>query len=106
MLVEYLALSRLVHAVTARPIRQVVGVLAAVLVVSAPITLIDPNRIYDDLLKPSLAALWLSQLIVFAAYPRFAARHLRLRALDVALAVGGVLFAGYGLWTTFHSAGT
>jgi hypothetical protein len=33
------------------------------------------DTFYDDLFKPSLVALWLSQPIVFAAYPRFAARH-------------------------------
>jgi hypothetical protein len=32
-----------------------------------------PLRVYSDLLVPSLVALWLAQLIVFAVYPRFAA---------------------------------
>lgn len=106
MLVEFVALSRLVHAVTARPVRHVVGALAVVLVVSAPLTLIDPERIYNDLLTPSLAALWVSQLIVFAVYPRFAARQARLRATDLLLAAGASLFAVYGLYTTFHTAST
>ena len=106
MLVEYVALSRLLHRLTARPMRQVIGVLAGVLVVSAPFTLIDPNRIYDDLLKPSLVALWLSQLVVFVAYPWFRARHSRLRAVDVALAAGASALAIYGLYSTFQSAST
>jgi amino acid transporter len=106
MLVEYLALSRLLQRLTARPMRQVVGVLSAVLVISAPITLIDPNRIYDDLLKPSLVALWLSQLVVFVAYPWFRARFERLRVHDVALAAGASAFAIYGIYATFHSAAT
>jgi amino acid transporter len=106
MLVEYLALSRLVHALTARPVRHVVAAGAVVLVATAPVTLIDPDRIYDDLLKPSLAALWLSQLIVFAVYPRFAARTGRLRVSELGLAGGAALFALYGLYMTFYAAGT
>lgn len=106
MLVEYLALSRLLHALTARPVRQMVAALGAVLVLSAPLTLIDPGRIYDDLLKPSLVLLWLSQLIVFAVYPRFAARAGRLRIGHLALGAGASLFAVYGLYATFQAAGT
>jgi amino acid transporter len=104
MLVEYLALSRLLHALTARPIRTIIAALAAVLVVSAPITLVDPERFYNDLLKPSLIALWLSQIVVFAVYPRFAARHGRLRLTDVALALGGSAFAVYGIYATLQHA--
>ena len=107
MLVEYVALTRLVHVLTAAPIRRVVAVTAAGLVLSAPLTLLDPERAYDALLKPSLTALWLSQLIVFAVYPRFAAA-LRRRAslIDLALAGGASLFALYGLYATFNAAGT
>jgi len=106
MLVEYLATSRLLHALTARPVQHIIAALAVVLVASAPLTLIDPERIYADLLKPSLVMLWLSQLIVFAVYPRFARRVGRLRVTDLALAVGASVLAGYGLYTTFHTATT
>ncbi|HEY8301224.1 MAG TPA: hypothetical protein VIG48_04940 [Jatrophihabitans sp.] len=106
MLVEFLALSRLVHAITARPVRHIVAALAVVLVASAPLTLIDPERIYIDLLRPSMAALWLSQLIVFVVYPRFAARVGRLRLTDLGLTVGASAFALYGLYSTFQSSST
>jgi amino acid transporter len=106
MLVEYFALTRLLHVLTRRSIRQVTAVLAVVLVVSAPFTLIDPEDFYDTLLKPSLVALWLSQLIVFVVYPRFAARTGRLRVSDVVVAAGGTLFALYGVWATLHHVGT
>lgn len=105
MLVEYLALSRLLHAVTARPTRSIIRVLAVPLVVAGPVSLlIDPDRFYDSMLKPSLVALWLSQLVVFAVYPRFAARHGRLRVADLALALGAVAFAVYGLYATMQHA--
>ncbi len=79
--VEYLALSRLVTAVTAWPRRRVLISIGVAMVAFAPVTLISPDTIYGDLLTPSMVALWLSQLIVFAVYPRFAARQ-RARARD------------------------
>jgi hypothetical protein len=102
MLVEYLALSRLVHAVTSWSLRPIVAGIGIALVGFAPLTLIDPIRIYDDLLKPSLVALWLSQLIVFAAYPRFAARHGSRMLPAWALSIGSTAFALYGLWATLQ----
>jgi amino acid transporter len=57
MLAEYLALSRLAHAVTKLPLRPILIAIGVVLVASAPFTLIDPDGFYDSLLKPSLAAL-------------------------------------------------
>jgi hypothetical protein len=35
---------------------------------AAPVQLIDPDTVYDDLITPSLFALWLSQLVTFAVY--------------------------------------
>jgi amino acid transporter len=104
MLAEYLALSRLVSAVTSWPSRPVIIAIGAVVIAAAPFTLINPERIYNDLLTPSLVALWLSQLIVFAVYPRFAARQRGRALLAWALAAASVAFAIYGLWTTIQHA--
>ena len=104
MLAEYLALSRLVSAVTSWPRRPVIIVIGAAMVAAAPLVLINPDRIYSALLKPSLVALWLSQLIVFAVYPRFAARqHARPLPTWVLTAVS-VAFAGYGLWSAIKQS--
>jgi amino acid transporter len=105
MLVEYLALSRLVNAVTSWPLRPVIVGIGVALVVAAPVILINPQRIYNDLLTASLVALWVSPLIVFAVYPRFAARH-RGRPLPAwGLAIVSTGFAVYGLWATIqHSS--
>ena len=74
----------------------------AVIVAVAPFTLIDPDGFYDALLKPSLVALWLSQLIVFAVYPRFAARR-GSRMLPVwLLTAASVAFCCYGLWAVIQ----
>jgi amino acid transporter len=106
MLVEYLALSRLTASVTSWPLRRVIIAIGAAVVVAAPVTLINPERIYNDLLTPSLVALWLSQLIVFAAYPRFAARQHHRRLPAWVLTAGATAFAVYGLWATIQHPGT
>jgi hypothetical protein len=104
ILVEYLALSRLTVAVTSWPLRPAIIGIGALMVGFAPIMLINPDRIYDSLITPSLAALWVSQLVVFAVYPRFAVRR-RKRALPAwALAAAGCAFAVYGLWTTIQTS--
>jgi uncharacterized membrane protein YkvI len=105
MLVEYLALSRLVTTVTSWPLRPVLIAIGVAMVVAAPFTLINPDTIYNDLLTPSLVALWLSQLIVFAVYPRYAARRGERPFPAWVLAAAATAFAGYGLWSTIqHSS--
>jgi amino acid transporter len=106
MLVEYLALSRLVGAVTSWPMRRIIVAIGAAVVLAAPFTLINPGRIYNDLLTPSLVALWLSQLIVFAVYPRFAARQHDRPLPAWVLTAAATAFAVYGLWATIQHSGT
>jgi hypothetical protein len=104
MLAEFFALTRLVHAVTAWNLRHVTRVIAAVVVVAAPLMLINPESLYDALLKPSLVALWLSQLIVFAVYPRFAKAHGQRLVPAYALSCGASALAIYGLVITLQHA--
>ena len=51
------------------------GAIGALIVLAAPISLIDPDGFYDALLKPSLVALWLSQRSCSPSIPGFAKRH-------------------------------
>jgi hypothetical protein len=106
MLVEYLALSRLVTALTAWPLRRILVGIGVVMVAFGPVVLINPVRIYDDLITPSLVALWLSQLVVFAVYPRYAASRGRRKAPAWLLAAACVAFAGYGVWTAIQTTQT
>ncbi|MGH3264981.1 MAG: hypothetical protein ACRDNS_23655, partial [Trebonia sp.] len=104
ILVEYLALSRLTAAVTAWPLRKIVIGIGVIMVAAAPVLLIKPDRIYDALLTPSLFALWLSQLVTFAVYPRFVAKRGG-RVLPAAvLAAGASALAIYGLWLTIQNS--
>ena len=104
MLCEYLALTRLAHAVGGWGTRRIAVAIGAVVVSAAPFSLLDPGGFYDTLLAPSLVALWLSQLIVFAAYPLFAAQRGQRAWPAWALSLGASAFALYGLWTALQPA--
>ena len=101
---EYLAVTRLVHAIGGWRIRPIAAVIGAGMVLAAPFTLIDPDGFYNTLLKPSLVALWLSQLIVFAVFPLFAIKR-RQRAWPAwTLSLIASAFAVYGLVTTLQQS--
>jgi hypothetical protein len=104
ILVEYLALSRLTVAVTSWPLRRVIVGIGVIMVAVAPVLLINPDEIYDDLLTPSLFALWLSQLVTFAVYPRFVTRRGGRVLPALALAAGASALTIYGLWTTVQTS--
>lgn len=96
---EYLALARLIHWLHGAPVRSALSWIAIPFVAADVVSLVDPERFYSHLLKPSLAALFLSQLIVFLVFPRF-------RRGTVALAVAAVAsgLAAWGLYTLFASS--
>jgi hypothetical protein len=104
ILVEYLALSRLAVTVTSWSLRRVLVGLGVVLVAVSPVLLINPDEIYDHLITPSLVALWLSQLITFAVYPRFVAKRGG-RVLPAGLlAAGASALAIYGVVLTIQTS--
>jgi amino acid transporter len=104
MLVEYLALTRLIPVVTLWPRRSVTIGIGVAIVAIAPISLIDPDGFYDSLIKLSLVALWLSQLMVFAVYPWFIRKEGGRAVPAWILATAGCAFALYGIWATLQHA--
>jgi hypothetical protein len=106
ILVEYLAITRLLQAAARWPVRGTTLGLAALMVAVAPLTLIDPEGFYGALLTPSLVALWLSQLIVFAVYPAFAARQRRRPLSAWALSAAASALAIYGVVTALQQTGS
>jgi amino acid transporter len=88
---EYLALGRLLHWLHGLPLRRTLAWIAGPFVVADAISLIDPEQFYDKLLKPSLGALFVSQLVVFVVFPLFrrGVRWLPLVAVASGLAVWG-----------------
>lgn len=95
---EYFALGRVLHAMSGRSLSRTTGMVAAGFVAASFLSLINPDAFYNDLVKPSLVALWISQLMVFVVYPLWAARRRRLTPGVVA--VGGFASAlmAYGLY--------
>jgi hypothetical protein len=105
MLIEGLALTRLVAAMTALSRRTVARCLALALVVAGPISLIDADRFYDDLLRPSLILLWLAQLGVIVAFVVHASRRRELARWLPVVAVTGAVF-GYALYLAARGGGS
>jgi hypothetical protein len=88
---EYLALGRLLHWLHGPPLHRVLLWLAVPFVAADALSLINPEQFYDKLLKPSLGALFVSQVIVFAVFPFFRGglRWLPLVAIASGLAAWG-----------------
>ena len=95
---EYLALSRLLFAVTGVPVRRLLAWIAVPFFAVDALSLVDPDAFDENVLRPSLVALFLSQLIVFAVFPLYRKRRGTLTPVDVAIA--GIAFAvmAFGLW--------
>ena len=104
ILCEYVALTRLIHAIGGWRLRPIAAAIGVVALVAAPISLINPDGFYRRLLEPSLVALWVSQLIVFAVFPLFALKRRHRLWPAVALAAGASAFAVYGIVTTLQQA--
>jgi hypothetical protein len=105
IVLEFLALGRLAHWLLGTPVRPTLAAIGVPFIVADALSLIDPNRFYSDLLRPSLIALFLSQLVVFAVFPLFRLRT-RPRRLAGAIAVAAVAstLMGYGLYTAISSS--
>ena len=95
---EYIALSRLLYSVTGVAVRTLLKWIAVPFVAVDALSLLSPDEFDENVLRPSLIALYLSQLIVFAVYPAYRMRRGKLTAADVAIAVVAFALMGWGLW--------
>jgi hypothetical protein len=89
---EYLALGRLLHWLHGPPLRRVLLWIAVPFLAADVISLINPEGFYEKLLKPSLGALFISQLIVFLVFPLF---KRGLRWLPVVAVASGLMAWGF-----------
>ena len=100
IVLEFLALGRLFHWLFELPVRLALSMIAVPFLLADAVSLVNPDRFYSDLLRPSLIALWLSQLIVFAVFPLFRLRTSPQRVVSaLALAAVACALSGYGLYT-------
>jgi hypothetical protein len=90
---EYLALARLLRWLHGFPLRTSYAWIAVPFLALDAVSLVDPDRFYDDALKPSLGALFVSQLVVFLVFPRF-----RRTAVAVLAALVASGLAAWGLY--------
>ena len=106
MLLEYVAITRLLRAVTGIAIRTWTRWIGRALAVAGPATLlVDPDRFYGTLLRPSLVLLWLSQLVVIGVFPMFVARRGGVRLWHLAATVVAAVLAGYGVVSAASGGG-
>jgi hypothetical protein len=95
MAAEFIALTRLLHAMTGAGVRRSARLVAAGFVALALVSLIDPERLYSYMITPSLVALYVSQVIVFGSYGVMALRERAPRVSDLlvtAVSCGLMLF--------------
>jgi hypothetical protein len=106
LLLEYVALTRLLHYVSGASVRAWVWRLGAALAIAGPVSLLlDPDRFYGKLIKPSLILLWLSQVLVVAVFPIYLYRRDRLRLWHVAVTVVAVAVMVFGFVNTVVGSG-
>jgi hypothetical protein len=89
---EYLALARLIRWLNGAALKTSYAWIAVPFLGLDAISLASPDRFYDDLLKPSLGALFVSQLVVFLVFPRF---RRSVPALAVAAVASGLAVWGF-----------
>ena len=104
IIVEFIALSRLLSAIFKRPSRLMVVVISVLFLAASFTSLLNPQGAYSLLLKPSLIALWISQVLVVAVYPWFVRHYRNVLAGDVALAAAASLVMLIGLYAALTSS--
>jgi amino acid transporter len=105
IVLELLALGRLVHWLVGTPIRPTLAVIAVPFVAADAISLLNPERFYNDLASLSIVALFASQIIVFVVYPLFRRRQPERLPAALAAASFATALAGYGLYTAINAVG-
>jgi len=106
LLLEYVALTRLLHYVSGASVTTWVWRLGVVLALAGPVSvLLDPDEFYDSLIRPSLTLLWLSQAIVIAAFPVYLHRRDRLRPWHLVVTVVALAVMVFGFVHTVTGAG-
>lgn len=106
IIAEYIALTRLLRAMTGLPVRRGALLVGGLFVTADVATLTDPGHLYDHALTLALVALFVSQAIAFAAYPLYARRHRTLVATDLVATSVAVVLMAFGLCVAVSQATT
>jgi hypothetical protein len=98
IIAEFIALSRLWRVLFQLPDRTTLAVIAGFFIAADVVSLVNPWGFYNLTSTPSLIALYLSQAIVFAAYPRLGGAGGARPLAAWGLAVVAVGISLYGLY--------
>jgi amino acid transporter len=98
IIAEYLALSRLLFSVTGIHVRKLLAWIAVPFVAIDALSITDPETFDENVLRPALIALFLSQMIVFGVFPNYRRRRGRLTPVDLVLAAGAFALMTWGLY--------
>lgn len=101
---EFIALARLWTVMFRLGTRSAAVIIGAFFVLADAVSLKAPFRFYDSTIIPSLAALFLAQLIVFLTFPRFLRRTSRARLPAIIAVVVASLWALYGVYLAVSPA--
>jgi hypothetical protein len=102
IVIEFLALGRLAHYVLRVPVRAALAAIAVPFIAIDAISLINPEDIYEQLLRPSLIALFTAQAIVFLVYPLY--RRKTDPASWIAPTVVALLAAALMIYGLYHAS--
>jgi amino acid transporter len=103
IVLELLALGRLAHWLGGWSIRSSLAVFAVPFVLADVISLVNPDKFYNDLAPVSGVALFVSQIIVFVVYPLYRRRQPERLPRALAAATIATALAGYGLYLAFNA---
>jgi hypothetical protein len=107
MVLEYVALTRLLHAVSGATPQTWARRLAVAVLLAGPVSVaVGADEFYDRLLRPSLVLLWAAQLVPVAVFPMFVHRRGGVRGWHVVATGVAAALVGYGLVNAVNGAGT
>jgi hypothetical protein len=84
---------------------MVTWVVAGLLTLSGPVSLIDPDEFYDSLIQPSLIALWASQILAVAVFPFYVRRFRPVGLWHWLVTAAATAILAYGLYLNIVHTG-
>jgi hypothetical protein len=79
-------------------VRKLLAWIAVPFVAIDALSITDPEAFDENVLRPALIALFLSQMIVFGVFPTYRRRRGRLTPVDLVLAAGAFALMTWGLY--------
>ncbi len=95
---EFIAVGRVLYVMVKPDIRKINLILAGLFIIADFISIANPKAFYNDLIIPSIIALYISQLIVFVVYPLYAKKGSKISIPTISIAAVASILALAGLY--------